>query len=132
VLFNVGAATPVQIPGFIFQNSIVGAGTTPVSSTGGGTINCAYGDLPVKTVKTCFSRYVFANNAILASPYPSSSWPAGNVFYSSAAIDFVHFNEGNGGDYHLLPSSPAIGAATDGANLGANVDQVFQAVSGVQ
>jgi hypothetical protein len=132
VLFNVGAATPVQISGFIFQNSIVGAGTTPVSSTGGGTINCAYGDLPVKTVKTCFSGYVFANNAILASPYPSSSWPAGNVFYSSAAIDFVHFNEGNGGDYHLLPSSPAIGAATDGANLGANVDQVFQAVSGVQ
>ncbi len=131
-MFNVGAATPVQIPGFIFSNSIVAAGVAPVWSTGGGAINCAHTDDPVKTVTACFSGYVFAYNAILGSPYPSTSWPAGNFFYSAVAMDFVNFNGGSGGDYHLLPSSPGIGAASDGTNLGANVDAVLTAISGVQ
>jgi hypothetical protein len=131
-MFNVGAPTSVQIPGFIFSNSIVAAGVAPVWSTGGGSTNCAFADVPITTITACFSGYVFSPNAILASPYPSTSWPAGNFFYTTSAIDFVNYNGGNGGDYHLLPSSPAIGAASDGTNLGANVDLVYSDVTGVE
>jgi hypothetical protein len=44
----------------------------------------------------------------------------------------VNCINGNGGDYHLLPSSPAVGAASDGTNLGANVDAVLNAIQGVR
>ena len=81
-MFNVGAPTSVQIPGFIFSNSIVAAGVAPVWSTGGGSTNCAFADVPITTITACFSGYVFAPNAILSSPYPSTSWPAGNFFYN--------------------------------------------------
>lgn len=132
-MFNVGAPNTVQIPGFSFTNSIVMAGETPIWSTGaGGNTNCAYYDVPVTTVSRCFSGYVFDHNAILESPYASSSWPSGNSFYSTTGIGFVNYNNGNGGDYHLLSSSPAIGAANDGTNLGANVDAVLTAIAGVQ
>jgi hypothetical protein len=131
-MFSFGAPSPVTIPNFIFSNSIVAAGGAPVWSTGGGAANCAHTDVPVKTVSACFSNYVFGHNAILGSPYPATSWPTGNFFYTAAAMDFVNFNGGDGGDYHLLPSSPGIGAASDGTNLGADVDAVLTAISGVQ
>jgi hypothetical protein len=44
----------------------------------------------------------------------------------------VNYQNGNGGDYHLLPNSPAKGAASDGKDLGADVDAVLSAVKGVK
>jgi hypothetical protein len=132
-LFNIGGPNSAKIPGFSFADSIVASGQYPVWSTGiGGSSNCAYYDLPVTTVSRCFSGYVFLNNALLTSPYPASSWPGGNFFYSAGAIGFVNYNNGNGGDYHLLASSPAKGKGSDGLDLGANVDAVLSAISGVQ
>jgi len=131
-MFNVGGPDTVQMPGFVFTNSIVAAGESPVSTTGGGSSNCAFHQVPVTVVSSCFAGYVFSYNAILESPLPSSKWPSDNFFYTNAAIGFVNYNNGNGGDYHLLPSSPAIGAASDGTNLGANVDAVLSAISGVE
>jgi len=135
MMFVMGAPDTVKMPGFIFTNSIVASGNAPVWSTGtDGASNCAYYDVPLKTLDRCFSGYIFSNNAILESPsaYPPSSWPTGNFFYSAAAIAFVNFNNGDGGDYHLLPASPATGAANDGTDLGADVDAVLAAVSGVR
>ncbi|HTW32200.1 MAG TPA: putative Ig domain-containing protein [Candidatus Sulfotelmatobacter sp.] len=132
-MLNLGAPNTVQIPGFIFSNSIVSAGETPVWSTGnGGSSNCAYYDVPIRSVSLCFSQPVFSYNAILSSPYPSSSWPKGNSFYTPSTIGFVNYNGGNGGDYHLSASSPAVGAASDGTNLGANVDLVLSDISGIE
>lgn len=131
-LFNVGAPDTVKIPGFVFANSIVVAGESPVTSTGGGVTNCAHYQIPVTTASACFSNPTFSPNAILDSPYPPSKWPAGNFYYSDSKIGFVNYNHGNGGDYHLLPSSPAINAASDGTDLGANVDAVLQETSGVE
>jgi hypothetical protein len=133
VMFNVGGPDTVQMPGFIFSNSIVASGTSAVNSTGtGGNTNCAYHQVPITVITTCFAAYVFSPNAILGTTLPPSKWPSGNMFYSTDTIDFVNYNNGNGGDYHLLPTSPAIGAASDGTNLGANVDAVLTAISGVE
>ncbi|HEV2402545.1 MAG TPA: putative Ig domain-containing protein [Candidatus Sulfotelmatobacter sp.] len=132
-LFNMGGPNTVQMPGFTFTNSIVATGTYPVWSTGaGGKSNCAYYDIPSKTMDLCFSGYVFSSNALLESPYSSSSWPTGNSLYTTSEIGFVNYNNGKNGDYHLTSSSPAVGKATDGTNLGANVDGVLSATSNVR
>jgi hypothetical protein len=134
-MLSIGGPDSVKMPGFSFTNSIVTSGQYTIWSTGHfGAANCAYYDIPLTTVSRCFSGYVFSSNAILesASEYPPSSWPAGNSFYSPSAIGFVNFNDGDGGDYHLLPSSPAKGKASDGTDLGATVDVVLTTISGVQ
>jgi hypothetical protein len=133
-MLSIGIPTTSPIPGFVFSNSIVAAAQNPVFSTGNyGSGNCAYHHAqPAESVTACFAQPVFSTNAFLGSTFPSSEWPAGNFFYSSSTVGFVNYNNGNGGDYHLVPSSPAIGAASDGTNLGANVDAVLTAVSGVR
>ena len=49
----------------------------------------------------------------------------------TASIQFVDFNGGSGGDYHLLPSSPYKSAGSDGMDLGANIDAINQAIAGI-
>ncbi len=135
-MLNTGAPGGVQMPGFTFTNSIITSGEFAITSTGAsGMADCAAADIPKITVKQCFSGYTFASNAILAAPaqFPSSMWPSGNWFYNSPdAVGFVSYSNGKGGDYHLLSSSPARGAASDGTDLGANVKAVLAAVSGVR
>lgn len=137
MLFIVGDETGIsgEMQNIVFTNSIVNAGTYPVWSTGaGGSANCAYHDSPLTTLNLCMNPYVFLSNAIIAptSGFPPSSWPAGNSLPASvSAVQFVNYNGGNGGDYHLLPSSPYKGAGTDGKDLGADVDTVLQDIAGV-
>jgi hypothetical protein len=136
MLFNVGGPASVKMPGFVFTNSIVTSGQYPIWSTGAfGISDCAYYDVPITTLNACFTAYSFSYNAIIGTgaQYPPSKWPAGNFFHASpAALDFVNFNNGNGGDYRLLPSSPGKAAAGDGLDLGANAEAVYQAIAGVR
>jgi hypothetical protein len=135
-LFNVGGPDSVKMTDFTFTNSIVTSGEYPIWSTGAfGTDDCAFYAIPLRIMQRCFAGYVFSSNAIVGAPaeYQRSAWPSGNFFYDSpAAIGFVDFNNGNGGDYHLLPSSPAKGKASDGSDLGANVDAVYSAIRSVR
>jgi hypothetical protein len=132
-LLFVGDNGPLLMPSFMFTNSIVNAGRYPVWSTGGAT-NCAAADVPLATFNACFNPYTFTRNAVInaGSSYPPSSWPAGNFFPSTAAaVQFVNYNNGNGGDYHLMPSSPYKNAGLDGKDLGADVDAVNAAIADV-
>ncbi|HXO35125.1 MAG TPA: hypothetical protein VN901_22540 [Candidatus Acidoferrales bacterium] len=128
-------ATTAPMNNFVFTNSIVNAGPFPIWSIGGGTANCAFHDSPLITFNACFSSYSVTANAVIA-PGPNASevyWPAGNFFpATAAAVQFVNYNGGNGGDYHLQSSSPYKGKGTDGKDLGANVDAVDSATAGVQ
>jgi hypothetical protein len=135
MLFVMGgmlANTPMK--NFVFTNSIVNAGASPIWSTGGGVANCAYHDVPLITFNTCFSNSVFAPNAIIgASPtYASAKWPAGNYFPAFAlGVNFVNYNGGIGGDYHLQASSLYKNKGTDGKDLGADIDALNSAIAGV-
>jgi hypothetical protein len=125
--------TEPKMSGFIFTNNIVLAGRYPVWSTGGKT-NCAYTDVPLTTVKTCFSSYLFQKNAVVGSPsaFPPSAWPSGNFFPADfTSVGFVNYDNGIAGDYHLLQSSPYKNAGTDGKDLGADVDAIQAAIAGV-
>jgi hypothetical protein len=136
-LFIIGdqtISTP-KMKNFVFTNSIVNAGIYPVWSTGGGSANCSAYDSPLITFNACFSPYTFAANAVVALPSaaPAAKWPSGNFFPSdAAAVQFANYNGGNGGDYHLQPSSPYKNRGRDGKDLGADVDAVESANAGVE
>jgi hypothetical protein len=129
-------ATSKQMRNFVFTNNIVSTGTYPVWSTGGGPSNCAFHDTPLTTFTACFTESIFSANAIIISAPPgatSGPWPSNNFFPNSpASVKFVSHNGGNGGDYHLQPSSPYCGKGTDGKNLGADIDAIRSATVGVK
>ena len=67
-------------------------------------------------------------NALIGA---TGGWPRGNFYPSTESdVGFVDFNNGSGGDYHLSPASPYKNKANDGADLGADVDAVSQAIDG--
>ncbi len=136
-LFMIGdtVAITTQMKNFNFTNNLVNAGIYPVWSTGGTTANCSYYDKPLTTFNACFNPYSFISNGVIASSvyYPPSLWPAGNFFPATvSAVQFVNYNGGNGGDYHLQPSSPYKGKGTDGKDLGADIDALNAATAGVE
>jgi len=133
VLLNLGDDTTVnpKMNDFMFTNNIVNAGTSPTKTTGGGPANCAYYPAPTTSLPACFRTYSFTRNAIIATPpnFPPSEYPSGNSFPGSAtAVDFVNYN---GGDYQLQASSPYKNAATDGKDLGADVNAIQSETAGV-
>jgi hypothetical protein len=120
--------------GLNFTNNIVIAGSIPVWSAGGGSTACGYYDVPIVSLNACFSTYTFTDNALVADPltYPPSKWPSGNYFPADInAVQFVNYNNGNGGDYHLQASSPYKNAGADGKDLGADIDMIETATAGV-
>jgi len=135
-LFIIGDMVAISTPmkNFVFTNSIVNAGKYPVWSAGGGPANCAFLGIPLTTFNTCFTSSSFVSNAIIAVPYDAlARWPSGNFLPASTeTVQFVNYDGGNGGDYHLQPSSPYKGKATDGKDLGADVDAVNSAIAGVE
>ena len=133
-LLNVGddTANP-KMSNFTFNNSIVNAGLYPVWSTGG-TTNCAFSDKPITVFATCFNPYSFVDNAIIAVPpnWPSSSWPVGNFFPTTASsVGFTNYSNGNGGNYALLSTSPYKNAGTDGKDLGADITTINSLIKNV-
>jgi hypothetical protein len=127
MVLNVGDDTSnPKMVNFTFNNSITNAALYPVWSTGG-TTNCAFSDKPITVLPTCFNPYYFTNNAIIAVPKnsPISSWPVGNFFPANvAAVGFTNYNNGIGGNYQLLSTSPYKNAGTDGKDLGADISLI--------
>lgn len=124
-----------QMSQLVFTNNLLVTGEYPVWNKGGGPTSCAYRNVPLTTVKSCFATYSFVNNGLIAPPpqYPPSDWPAKNLF--APTIDYVQFtnyNNGNGGNYELLSTSPYKNAGTDGKDLGADVVGLNQALANVE
>jgi hypothetical protein len=121
--------------GLVFTNNMVGTGRYPVWSTGGGSTNCAFKDVPITTITGCFTTYTFANSALVATPaaFPPSVWPINNMFPATADdVGFTNYNNGNGGNYELLPSSPYKNKGTDGKDLGADIVGLNAALANVE
>ena len=137
MLFMIGVmvATTTQVKNFVFTNSVVNAGATPIWSTGGGVTNCAFYNIPLTTFNACFSSSAFAANAIIgvSSPFTSAEWPSGNYFPASLlSVQFLNYNGGIGGNYHLQASSPYKNKGTDGKDLGADIDALNSAIANVK
>jgi hypothetical protein len=121
--------------GLVFTNNIMGAGRYPIWNTGGGPTNCAYSDIPITSVSTCFTTFTFASNSFIAPPpkYDPSTWPNNNMFPQSVNdVQFTNFKNGNGGNYELLQASPYKNKGTDGKDLGADIVGLATALQNVE
>jgi hypothetical protein len=121
--------------GFVFTNNIVITGRYPVWNSGGGHESCAFKDVPITSIGNCFSSYTFDTNGLVASPteFPPSSWPSKNMFQQTVTdVQFVNYNNGNGGNYELQPASPYKNMGTDGKDLGADIAGVNAALANVE
>jgi hypothetical protein len=127
-----GATAPMY--GFVFTNNMVATGRYPVWNTGG-TTSCAFNDVPLTSISRCFTSYTFANNALVATPsnFPPSVWPNGNMFpQTTTSAGFVSYNNANGGNYELLPSSIYKNKGTDEKDLGADIIAINAALANVE
>jgi hypothetical protein len=135
-LIVMGNQTPTApMYGLVFTNNLALTGQYPIWNSGGGQANCAVHDVPVTSINNCFATYTFGNNGLIASPskFPPSSWPLNNMFPQTVDdVQFVNFNNGNGGNYELQSSSPYKNKGTDGKDLGADVVGLNEMLANVQ
>jgi hypothetical protein len=119
---------------FAFTNNLIVTAAYPIWNTGGGT-SCSVEDVPITTIGDCFAQSTFATNGLIAPPsiYPPSAWPANNMFPQTVDdVKFTNYNNGNGGNYQLLSSSPYKNKGTDGKDLGADIVGLDNELANVQ
>jgi hypothetical protein len=124
----------------IDNNIFVLGGTRQIGSPGGGPSNCAYQpdqQGPGGVIKSCFENSSFTHNIIVGG----SGWGSGNMTpgnLKSAGIRQVR--ETGASAYALChekdsdeckKTSPALKAATDGRDIGADVEAIRKALEGV-
>jgi hypothetical protein len=126
-----------QLTNMSWTNSIISAGNSGAYPTGGGQgNNCSVGEKTVAgKISACWAGSSSFTGNVLITNYATSSlvFPPGNRTSATwAAVGFVSFNGGDGGDYHLSSTSPYRGLATDGTNPGANVTAVMSPMAAIQ
>ena len=84
-------------------------------------------DLP--TLAQYFPNAVFDYNVLAGQPDYSTRYPTRNFFPTTLAD--VDFNDLATGDCRLAPSSPYKNSASDGTDIGADIDAVNAATVGV-
>jgi hypothetical protein len=135
VVGNIYKTAPMH--DLVFTNNMVVTGPHPVWSTGGGRANCAFYDVPVTSINTCFTSFTFSNNALVATPpaFPPSTWPSpsSNMFPQTVNdAGFVNYNNGDGGNYELQSNSPYRNKGSDGKDLGADIVGLNEALANVE
>jgi hypothetical protein len=138
-LFILGAPTEGgHIENFIFTNNLVGVGAQDIFPPGGGEKNCSFQptrQTPGGVLKSCISGFKVSHNLFVAS---QGGWPKENSYASDhAAAGIVRSREGRyqlcrGKENGCKKASPAIGAASDGRDVGADVERVLSEIRGVE
>ena len=81
-------------------------------------------------IAACFNPYTMTHNALIGG---TGAWPQGNYLPATAsAVQFVNFNNANGGDYTLRDTSPYHNKGTDGKDLGADIEALNTHTQGVR
>jgi len=103
-------------PGVWVTNNIIGFGNYGIFGD-----NVTPGSVAINTY---LPGSVVSGNVLVAAPPDASSivYPAGTSFPPTwASVQFANFNNGNGGDYHVLASSSYIAAGVGGSTPGADI-----------
>ena len=132
-IFYILASNPLKMSNFTFTNNIVSSDQMiQVGSAGGGADNCAArADRlgPEAAFISCFDTSAFTHNLIGGG----AGWPPGNTMVKDLAAAGVRItSEGGINRYRICTqknegckkSSRAIGAGTDGKDIGADLDVI--------
>ena len=123
---------------FTVANNLFSSEDLQLASAGGGPQNCAFrpeAQGPSGVIKSCFENSSFTHNLIVGG----YNWPSGNLTVKDANAAGIRI-KGGLSDYRLCREksdyckkpSPAIAAATDGRDIGADVDAIESALAGVR
>jgi hypothetical protein len=132
-----------KLPNFTLTNSVfsVGDRRSPIASAGGGPQSCASKSQsigPEAVLQACFDPYKFDKNLIISG---RGSFPKGNIVVGSPeAAGIRDLKDGVTKDPRLCHEkgpgcpkvSPGTGAASDGRDLGADIDSLEAAIAGVE
>jgi hypothetical protein len=126
---------------FSVTNNIFLAGEIQIGNAGGGPQSCAYQPErqgPSGILKNCFQNSSFTNNLLIGG----SDWPKGNMTPKNMNAGGIRENHEPGAiPYQLCREkddttscksvSPALGAATDGRDIGADVQTIHKKMNDV-
>ena len=130
-----------KLQNFTFRNNIFySGGERQIGSAGGGPRNCAFqpdAQGPAGVLKSCFDNLVFTHNLIIGG----GSWPRDNFTARDARHAGIReVSEDGTSDYRLCRQknepasckevSRAVGAASDGKDIGADIDAIEKAIAG--
>jgi hypothetical protein len=128
VQHNTGFSTSAYVfaentPGadqFVFQDNLVMLGNYGFTGTGSGD--------GLSTLNTHFEHWTYSKNAVIGGSASSFGGTAASNFFPSslAAVQFVNYA---GGDYRLAAGSPYRNAASDGKDVGADMDAIAAAAA---
>jgi hypothetical protein len=131
-----------KLKNFIMTDNVFSVGADrPIGSAGGGPESCAGKSQQVggeAVVTECFEPYKFENNLIISN---RGSFPKGNHIVTSAeAAGIRDLKNGVAKDPRLCheksagctKASRGVGAASDGRDLGADIDAIETAIAGVE
>lgn len=134
-----------KLRNFSITNSVISAGgpREPFASAGGGPGSCATKTQKLgaeAVLESCFSPFHFDHNLIIVEG-GKAGWPRGNTIVSSAEAAGIRDLKGTVSKNPRLchekgpgcpKVSPGVGAASDGRDVGADVDGVEAAIAGVE
>ena len=135
VFLNIGGPiSGMKMNHFSITNSIFWGAEKPVTTTGGGVDrNCSAGPMSKSldlVLQSCFSSSNFQNNVIIGG---GGGWPKGNPTPGKPAdVGFVNAKDFNGGEYRLASTSKFKRAASDGKDVGADIDAIDHVTMGVR
>ncbi len=141
-IFQIKVKNGEKIPNFSVTNSVfMGGGKRREMAAAGRAIDCpsqtAVMAGPEAVLKECFNNYKFERNLIIAG---RGGWPVGNLTVSSPEeAGIKDLRDGAAKDARLCGAkasgcskrSPGASAASDGKDLGADVDAVEAATAGI-
>jgi hypothetical protein len=136
------AHTGPKLANFTLTNSVLSVSDEkPIASAGGGPQSCAGGNQAAggeAVLRACFDPYKFEKNLIVSG---RGSFPKGNFVVGSPEAAGIHDLKGTiSKDPRLCRAkgpgcskvSPGAGAASDGRDVGADIDAVEAAIAGVE
>ena len=116
MLMLVGDPVTTKWAGFIFRDNISDYRGCGVA--GGGS----NGNNATASLDGVYTGWIFTNNGIMRSAGPGPNYPAGQLWVTSWGPQLINFNSGLDGNYRVASGSTWKNAASDGRDVGADVD----------
>lgn len=111
-------------------------GVGPIGNPRGCDARISWGSNDFRALLTrCVTEWKVDHNAVF--DWQGGSWPDGNKFYKNPAqVKFTNYNSGdsrfNPSNYALTSASPLHNAASDGRDVGANIQELVSKIAGVR